>query len=90
MVKINRKVISSSLIIPTIYLGVVQLVERLIWDQEAAGSSPVTQTTTFRGLKLKTHFSKLIERLGNILHTNVNIILVQVIINLSLMDEATL
>ena len=66
------------------------LVSRLNGVQEAAGSSPVTQTTTLRGLKLKTHFSKLIERLGNILHTNVNIILVQVIINLSLMDEATL
>lgn len=26
------------------YLGVVQLVERLIWDQEVVGSNPVTQT----------------------------------------------
>ena len=29
------------------YLGVYQLVDFLIWDQEAAGSSPVTQTNYF-------------------------------------------
>ena len=27
-----------------VILGVVQLVERLLWEQEAAGSSPATQT----------------------------------------------
>ena len=73
-----------------LYPGVAQLVARVLWEHEAAGSNPVTRTTTLRGLKLKTHCSKSIERLGSILHTNVNIILEQVIVNLSLMDEATL
>ena len=90
-----------------LYPGVAQLVARVVWDHQAAGSNPVTRRlqreSPSRGqscLKLripkgqnrpkKTHFSKLIERLGSILHSNVNIILVQVIINLSLMDEATL
>ena len=27
-----------------VILGVVQLVERLLWEQEVAGSSPATQT----------------------------------------------
>lgn len=36
---------SSSLPIPTRYLGVAQLVERFIWDEDVAGSNPVTQTT---------------------------------------------
>ena len=53
-----------------LYPGVAQLVARVLWEHEAAGSNPVTRTTTLRGLKLKTHCSKLIERLGSILHTN--------------------
>lgn len=28
-----------------VILGVVQLVERLLWEQEVAGSSPATQTS---------------------------------------------
>lgn len=32
----------SAIILLGTYLGVVQLVERLVWDQEAAGSSPAT------------------------------------------------
>ena len=32
------------------FLGVAQLVERVIWDHEAAGSTPVTQTETRKKL----------------------------------------
>ena len=44
-----------------VYRGVAQMVERLIWDQEAAGSSPVTPTRVeFVGiaatLTLNLHF----------------------------------
>lgn len=31
------------------YLGVAQLVERLFWEQEVAGSSPVVSTTNLKG-----------------------------------------
>ena len=29
---------------PTIFRGVAQMAERLVWDEEAAGSNPVTPT----------------------------------------------
>ena len=35
---------SSNLFAPAINRGVAQLVERLFWEQDAAGSSPVTST----------------------------------------------
>ena len=38
MVQILRRVMCI------VFRGVAQLVERLVWDQEAAGSSPVTPT----------------------------------------------
>ena len=40
-----RKGVGVQVPCPTpFYLGVAQLVARLIWDQGVAGSSPVTQT----------------------------------------------
>lgn len=34
--------------VPALRRGVVQLVERLFWEQEAAGSRPVTSTTNLK------------------------------------------
>jgi hypothetical protein len=35
---------------PQDHLGVAQLVERVLWEHEAAGSRPVTETTIFGGV----------------------------------------
>lgn len=36
-----------------LYLGVAQLVERVPWEHEAAGSRPATQTIMLRNVGLK-------------------------------------
>ena len=45
-----------------IYRGVAQLVARLLWEQDAAGSNPVTRTTFFRKTAFLGGFSALIVR----------------------------
>lgn len=39
-----QRVIGSSPVVPTKFLGVVQLVESLVWDQDIVCSSHTTQT----------------------------------------------
>ena len=55
----NRRVTGSSPVTKTISGCSSVWLERLIWVQEAAGSSPVTRTT-LRGNIIKTHYSKSI------------------------------
>ena len=45
-----------------LYPGIAKLVSRLVWEQDAAGSNPVTRTTFFRKTAFLGGFSALIVR----------------------------
>ena len=49
---------SSNLFAPAINRGVAQLVECLFWEQDAAGSSPVTSTNvgSYKGLEISYNY----------------------------------
>lgn len=47
----------------SLYLGVAQLVERLLWEQEAVGSSPTTQTMRIH-IPLATSLHHITDEIG--------------------------
>ena len=46
----RRATVCNSMVLPPNFVGVAQMVERLLWEQEVAGSNPATRTISRRHL----------------------------------------